>query len=101
MQGERGDERLRPLAGQDHLFPSSRGLGVCVIRRCIRGYVIPPYYDSLVGIDRSRQDPDRGADAAAPSARRFVVDGVETTLPLFRALVRDAEFRTASTISIG
>jgi acetyl-CoA carboxylase biotin carboxylase subunit len=30
--------------------------------------------------------------AAVPDLDEFVVDGIETTLPLFRALVRDAEF---------
>ena len=57
-----------------------------------QGYVIPPYYNSLVGklivhgktrgecLMRLRRALDE-----------MVVDGIETTLPLFRALVREPD----------
>jgi acetyl-CoA carboxylase biotin carboxylase subunit len=57
-----------------------------------QGYVIPPYYDSLVGklivLGRSRTEALMRLRRALDE---FIVDGVETTLPLFRALVRNVD----------
>jgi acetyl-CoA carboxylase biotin carboxylase subunit len=54
------------------------------------GYVIPPQYDSLVGKlivhGKTRTECLMRLRRALDE---FVVDGIETTLPLFRALVRD------------
>ena len=55
-----------------------------------QGYTIPPHYDSLVGKlivhGKTRQECLMRLRRALDE---FVVDGIETTLPLFRALVRD------------
>jgi acetyl-CoA carboxylase, biotin carboxylase subunit len=57
-----------------------------------QGYTIPPYYDSLVGKlivhGKTRSECLMRLKRALDE---FVIDGVETTLPLFRALVRDAD----------
>ena len=70
------------------------GLGVRVDSAVYHGYTIPPYYDSLVGklIVRGKTRSEclmrlkRALD-------EFVVDGIETTLPLFRALVRNSDIQ--------
>ena len=57
-----------------------------------QGYAIPPYYDSLLGKlivhGKTRTECLMRLRRALDE---FVVDGVETTLPLFRALVRDQQ----------
>ena len=57
-----------------------------------QGYTIPPYYDSLVGKlivhGKTRSECLMRLRRALDE---FVVDGIETTLPLFRALVRDPD----------
>ena len=59
-----------------------------------QGYVIPPYYDSLVG---KLVVHGRTRTEALMRLRRaldeFIVDGIETTLPLFRTLVRNSEIQ--------
>ena len=74
-----------------HYHPPG-GLGVRVDSGVYAGYRIPPYYDSLIGklivhgntrgecLTRLRRALDE-----------FVIDGVQTTLPLFRDLVQDEE----------
>jgi acetyl-CoA carboxylase biotin carboxylase subunit len=74
-----------------HYHPPG-GVGVRIDSAAYQGYAIPPYYDSLIGklivhgktrgecLMRLRRALDE-----------FVVDGVETTLPLFRALVREPD----------
>jgi len=59
-----------------------------------QGYVIPPYYDSLIGKlivhGRSRTEALMRLRRALDE---FVVEGVETTLPLFRTLVRNTDIQ--------
>ncbi len=68
------------------------GLGVRVDSAAYQGYTIPPYYDSLVGKlivhGKTRGECLMRLKRALDE---FVVDGIETTLPLFRALVREKD----------
>ena len=57
-----------------------------------QGYVIPPYYDLLVG--KLIVHGKTRAECLMRLRRaldEMVVDGIETTLPLFRALVREPD----------
>jgi acetyl-CoA carboxylase biotin carboxylase subunit len=81
---------FRPSPGRIVHYHPPGGLGVRVDSAVYQGYAIPPYYDSLVGklIVHGKTRPEclmrlkRALD-------EIVVDGIETTLPLFRALVRE------------
>jgi len=83
---------FRPSPGQILHYHPPGGLGVRVDSAAYQGYTIPPYYDSLVGklIVHGKSRPEclmrlrRALD-------EFVVDGIETTLPLFRALLRNQD----------
>jgi acetyl-CoA carboxylase biotin carboxylase subunit len=83
---------FRPSPGKIVHYHPPGGLGVRVDSAVYHGYTIPPYYDSLVGklIVRGRTRSEclmrlkRALD-------EFVVDGIETTLPLFRALAQEKE----------
>jgi acetyl-CoA carboxylase biotin carboxylase subunit len=81
-----------PSPGRIAYFHPPGGLGVRVDSAAYQGYVIPPYYDSLVGKlivhGRTRTEALMRLRRALDE---FIVDGVETTLPLFRSLVRNTE----------
>ncbi len=64
-------QTFRPSPGKITQFHAPGGLGVRIDSAVYQGYVIPPYYE-LAGrqADRSRQDPRRMSDAAAPRAGR-------------------------------
>jgi acetyl-CoA carboxylase biotin carboxylase subunit len=68
------------------------GLGVRVDSAVYQGYRIPPYYDSLIGKlivhARTRQECMMRLRRALDE---FVVDGIKTTIPLFRELVDDPD----------
>jgi acetyl-CoA carboxylase, biotin carboxylase subunit len=74
-----------------HYHPPG-GLGVRVDSAVYHGYSIPPYYDSLMGKlivhGKTRGECLMRLKRALDE---FVVDGIETTLPLFRALVREKD----------
>ena len=54
------------------------------------GYSIPPYYDSLIGklIVHGRDRPEALARLHR-SLGELIVDGVDTTVPLFNALLAE------------
>ncbi|HEV2559019.1 MAG TPA: acetyl-CoA carboxylase biotin carboxylase subunit [Microvirga sp.] len=85
---------FRPSPGTISYFHPPGGLGVRVDSAAYQGYRIPPHYDSLVGKlivhGRTRNECLMRLRRALDE---FVVDGVETTLPLFRNLVRNADIQ--------
>ncbi|MFM8750076.1 MAG: acetyl-CoA carboxylase biotin carboxylase subunit, partial [Rhabdaerophilum sp.] len=85
---------FRPSPGVVSYFHPPGGLGVRVDSAVYQGYRIPPNYDSLVAKlivhGRTRNECLMRLRRALDE---FVVDGIETTLPLFRTLVRNAEIQ--------
>jgi len=83
---------FRPSPGKILHYHPPGGLGVRIDSAVYQGYTIPPYYDSLVGKlivhGKTRQECLMRMRRALDEV---VVDGIETTLPLFRALVREKD----------
>ncbi len=77
-----------PSPGKISYYHPPGGLGVRVDSGVYQGYVIPPYYDSLIGKlivhGRSRVETMMRLRRCLDE---FVVDGIQTTIPLFRELV--------------
>jgi acetyl-CoA carboxylase biotin carboxylase subunit len=81
---------FRPSPGKILQYHPPGGLGVRIDSAVYQGYVIPPYYDSLVG--KLIVHGKTRAECLMRLRRaldEMVVEGIETTLPLFRALVRE------------
>ena len=83
---------FRPSPGKISYYHPPGGLGVRVDSAVYQGYTIPPNYDSLVGKlivhGRSRTE---ALMRLRRSLDEFIVDGIETTIPLFRTLVRNTD----------
>jgi len=83
---------FRPSPGKILHYHPPGGLGVRVDSAAYQGYTIPPYYDSMVGKlivhGKTRQECLMRLKRALDE---FVIDGVETTLPLFQTLVRNPD----------
>ncbi|RWP38980.1 MAG: acetyl-CoA carboxylase biotin carboxylase subunit [Mesorhizobium sp.] len=81
-----------PSPGMITHFHTPGGLGIRVDSGVYSGYKIPPYYDSLIGKlivhGRNRVECMMRLRRALDE---FVVDGIKTTLPLFRDLVGNAD----------
>jgi acetyl-CoA carboxylase, biotin carboxylase subunit len=71
-------------------FPG--GLGIRVDSALYSGYRIPPYYDSLIGklIVSGKTRPEC-LMRLKRALSEFVVEGVETTIPLFQELLREPD----------
>jgi acetyl-CoA carboxylase biotin carboxylase subunit len=71
------------------------GHGVRVDSHVYAGYVIPPYYDSMIGklitIARSRNE---AIDTMYRALSEYVIEGVKTTIPFHLQLMQDERFRS-------
>ena len=83
---------FRPSPGIITHFHPPGGLGVRVDSGAYAGYIIPPYYDSLIGKlivhARTRNECLMRLKRALGE---FVVDGIDTTIPLFKALIAEPD----------
>ncbi len=84
-----------PRPGKITAYHAPGGLGVRMDSALYDGYNIPPYYDSLIG-----KLIVHGRDRAEALARldralgELIIDGIETTTPLFHALLQEKDIHT-------
>lgn len=85
---------FRPSPGRITVLNTPGGHGVRVDSHAYTGYVIPPYYDSMIGklitIARTR---DEAIDTMYRALSEYVVDGVKTTIPFHLQLMKNEDFR--------
>ncbi|KQB95358.1 acetyl-CoA carboxylase [Loktanella sp. 1ANDIMAR09] len=84
-----------PCPGTITQYHAPGGLGVRMDSALYDGYRIPPYYDSLIGklIVHGRDRPEALARLER-ALGELIVDGVDTTIPLFHALLAEKAVQT-------
>ena len=86
---------FRPSPGTVKQYHAPGGLGVRMDSAIYDGYKIPPYYDSLIGkLIVHAADRPTALARLERALSELVVDGVDTTLPLFDALLREKAVQT-------
>ena len=88
---------FRPSPGRISQYHAPGGLGVRMDSALYDGYSIPPYYDSLIGklIVHGRDRPEALARLGR-ALGELIIDGVDTTIPLFRALLEEEAVQTGA-----
>jgi acetyl-CoA carboxylase biotin carboxylase subunit len=84
-----------PSPGKITQYHAPGGLGVRMDSALYDGYRIPPYYDSLIGklIVHGRDRPEALARLHR-ALGELIVDGVDTTVPLFHALLQERDIHS-------
>src|SRR5216117_18018 len=87
-------EKFTPSAGKITAFHPPGGTGVRIDTAAYAEGVIPPYYDSLIAklVVRGK-DREEAVSRMARALEMFIVEGIYTTIPLHRRILRDPEFR--------
>ncbi|MBC7949255.1 MAG: acetyl-CoA carboxylase biotin carboxylase subunit [Chitinophagaceae bacterium] len=84
---------FRPSPGRITVLHQPGGHGVRVDSHAYAGYVIPPYYDSMIGklitVARTRQE---AIDTMYRALSEYVIEGVKTTIPFHLQLMKDERF---------
>ena len=87
-------ETFMPTPGRVQAFHAPGGLGVRVDSALYAGYVVPPYYDSMIAklIVHAPTRPEAIARLRR-ALEEFAVLGIKTTLPLHQRIVEDPSFQ--------
>ncbi|MDN5294121.1 MAG: acetyl-CoA carboxylase, biotin carboxylase subunit [Eubacteriales bacterium] len=83
-----------PCPGKIEVYHPPGGPGVRVDSAAYQGYVIPPYYDSMVGkLIVWGRNRDEAIARMERALREFVIEGVKTTIPFHLRIMENAFFR--------
>ncbi len=83
---------FRPSPGKISYWHPPGGLGVRVDSGVYQGYRIPPYYDSLIGkLIVHGNTRNECMMRLKRALSEFVIDGIETTIPLFIDLINEPD----------
>src|SRR5690606_38589106 len=84
---------FRPSPGTITRYHAPGGPGVRVDAAAYAGYMVKPYYDPMFGkLICHGPDRERAIARAAAALEEFIVEGIATTIPLHRLIVRDEAF---------
>jgi len=82
-----------PSPGRLTAYLPPGGLGIRVDSHCMTGYMVPPYYDSLLAkIIAHGTDREEAIARMRRALGEFLIEGVKTTLPLHARLMVDPRF---------
>jgi acetyl-CoA carboxylase biotin carboxylase subunit len=89
---------FRPSPGKINIFHAPGGPGVRIDSHLYDGYVVPPYYDSLIAKLITHGSTRSAALARMTTALdETIIDGISTNVPLHQELIRDAAFMNGGT----
>ncbi|RKZ31441.1 acetyl-CoA carboxylase biotin carboxylase subunit [bacterium] len=93
INAEDPDNNFAPCPGKIESFHVPGGPGIRVDTHVYAGYVIPPYYDSMIaklivwGENRSE-----ALSRMRRALKEFIIDGVKTTIPFHQKVMEDSRF---------
>lgn len=87
--------QFTPCPGKIVQFHAPGGLGIRLDSALYAGYSIPPYYDSLIAkLIVHAENREQAISRLKRALQELIVDGVDTTAPLFDSLLQQDEILT-------
>jgi acetyl-CoA carboxylase, biotin carboxylase subunit len=88
---------FRPSPGKITVLHQPGGHGVRVDSHVYAGYVIPPYYDSMIGkLIAVAQTREEAINTMSRALSEYVIEGVKTTIPFHLQLMKHPDFRSGN-----
>ncbi len=85
---------FRPSPGKITVLHQPGGHGVRIDSHVYAGYVIPPYYDSMIAkLIAVAQTREEAIGTMSRALSEYVIEGVKTTIPFHQQLMRNEDFR--------
>lgn len=85
---------FRPSPGRITTLHTPGGHGVRVDSHVYAGYMIPPYYDSMIAkLIAVAQTREEAIDTMSRALSEYVIEGVKTTIPFHVQLMENEDFR--------
>jgi acetyl-CoA carboxylase, biotin carboxylase subunit len=96
INAEDPSDNFRPSPGTITGYRCPGGPGVRVDSQLYHGYTVPPYYDSLIGkLITWGATRDEAVHRMQRALGEMRIEGVTTTIPFHRKLLRDRAFASA------
>ena len=93
INAEDHTRHFAPCPGKINLFLPPGGIGVRVDSHIYPGYVVPPFYDSLLGkLIVWGSDRTEAIARAKRALDEFIIDGVHTTIPFHIQVLQHPQF---------
>lgn len=93
INAENPDKNFMPSPGKIDMYLPPGGMGVRVDSAVYPGYVIPPFYDSMVAkLIVHGRDRNEAIAIMKRALDEFVIEGVDTTIPFHRRLLEHGAF---------
>ena len=91
-------KKFTPSPGRVELWHPPGGPGIRVDSHLYSGYMVPPYYDSMIGKIIAYGDDRASAIARMRIAlSEMVIDGITTNIPLHEEICQHGAFKTGGT----
>lgn len=88
---------FRPSPGKITSLHTSKGHGVRVDTHVYSGYTVPPYYDSMIAkLICKAQTREECITKMERALDEFIIEGIKTTLPFHKQLMRNKDFRAGN-----
>jgi acetyl-CoA carboxylase biotin carboxylase subunit len=88
---------FRPNPGQIHAFHSPKGHGVRVDTHVYAGYMVPPFYDSMIAkLICKAQTREECILKMQRALDEFIIEGIKTTTTFHQKLMKDENFRSGN-----
>lgn len=85
---------FRPSPGKITVLHQPGGHGVRVDSHVYAGYVIPPFYDSMIAkLIAVAQTREEAIDTMHRALSEYVIEGIKTTIPFHLQLMQNEDFR--------
>ena len=85
---------FRPSPGKITVLHQPGGHGVRVDSHVYAGYIIPPYYDSMIAkLIAVAQTREEAINTMSRALSEYIIEGVKTTIPFHQQLMRNDDFR--------
>lgn len=85
---------FRPSPGKITVLHQPGGHGVRVDSHVYAGYVIPPYYDSMIGkLITMAQTREEAIATMHRALSEYIIEGIKTTIPFHLQLMKNENFR--------
>lgn len=88
---------FRPSPGKITVLHQPGGHGVRVDSHVYAGYVIPPYYDSMIAkLIAVAQTREEAINTMSRALSEYIIEGVKTTIPFHQQLMKNESFRSGN-----
>jgi acetyl-CoA carboxylase biotin carboxylase subunit len=84
---------FRPCPGKITTFHAPGGHGVRIDTHVYDGYMIPPYYDSMIAkLITTAQTREEAINKMKRALQEFIIEGVKTTIPFHQQLMENPDY---------